>query len=63
MDKEGTETSMSDISETEKDLLMVEIKLQLMESSLKSLNKIIEECQSSVDDLERLVNKLNDKDY
>lgn len=54
---------MSDISETEKDLLMVEIKLQLMESSLKSLNKIIEECQSSVDDLERLVNKLNDKDY
>jgi hypothetical protein len=46
---------MSDISETDAALLMLELKLQVMEIGLRSLNKIIEECVKSVDDIEQFV--------
>lgn len=53
---------MSDISKEEADLLMLELKLQVMEIGLKSLNKIIEECAQTVDDLEKAVKELYGSD-
>jgi hypothetical protein len=53
---------MKDISKDEADLLMLELKLQVMEIGLKSLSKIIEECAQSVDDLENAVKELYGSD-
>jgi hypothetical protein len=49
---------MSDISEREAALLMVEMRLQLLEIGLNSLNNIIDECAKSVDDMEKAVKEI-----
>ena len=49
---------MSDISETDAALLMLELKLQVMEIGLKSLNSIIEECAAAVADIEKTVGEI-----
>jgi hypothetical protein len=43
---------MNDITEEEAALLMIELKMQVLEIGLRSLSKIIDECQASVDALE-----------
>ena len=49
---------MKDISEREEALLMIELKLQLLEIGLNSLNKVIEDCTASVDALEQAVKEI-----
>lgn len=46
---------MSDITEAEAALLMLEMKLQIMEIGLRSLNSIIEECATALADVEKSV--------
>lgn len=53
---------MSDITEEEAAILMVEMKLQIMEISLKSLSTIIEQCAQSVADLEKTIGELYGSD-
>lgn len=49
---------MKDISEREEALLMIELKLQLLEIGLKSLNKVLDECATTVDALEQTVKEI-----
>jgi uncharacterized coiled-coil protein SlyX len=49
---------MKDITEREAALLMVEMRLQLLEIGLNSLNKIIDECAESVDQMEKAVKEI-----
>lgn len=49
---------MKDISEREEALLMLELKLQLLEIGLSSLNKVIEDCTATVDALEETVKEI-----
>jgi hypothetical protein len=49
---------MKDISETEEALLLLELKLQVMEIGLRSLDKIISECAKSLDDAEKAVKEI-----
>jgi hypothetical protein len=53
---------VKDISETEQILLMLEMKLQVMEIGLRSLNKIIDECARSLDDVESAVKEIYGSD-
>lgn len=53
---------MSDITEREEALLMIELKLQLLEIGLKSLNTVIEECAKTVDALEQTVKEIYGSD-
>ncbi len=53
---------MSDITEAEAALLMLELKLQVMEIGLKSLNSIIEECAVAVADIEKTVGEIYGSD-
>lgn len=53
---------MSDITEREEALLMVELKLQMLEIGLKSLNSIIDDCVKTVDDLENKVKEIYGSD-
>jgi prefoldin subunit 5 len=46
---------MKDISEKEAALLMIEMKLQLLEVGLSALNKIIDECAQTVDQMEKAI--------
>ena len=49
---------MSDITERDEALLMIELKLQLLEIGLKSLNKVLEDCTATVDALEEAVKEI-----
>jgi hypothetical protein len=51
--------TMKDITEEEAALLMLELKMQVLEIGLKSLSKIIDECQASVDNLELAIKAYN----
>ncbi len=53
---------MNDITEEEAALLMLELKLQVMEIGLRSLNTIIEECAKSVADIEKTIEELYGSD-
>jgi hypothetical protein len=50
---------MNDITDQEAALLMLELKMQVLEIGLKSLSKIIDECQASVDNLELAIKAYN----
>lgn len=49
---------MSDITEREEALLMIELKLQLLEIGLKSLSDVLEACTATVDALEQTVKEI-----
>jgi len=53
---------MSDITEAEAALLMLEMKLQIMEIGLKTINSIIEECVASLADVEKSVEAIYGSD-
>ena len=49
---------MSDITQREETLLMIELKLQLLEIGLKSLSDVLEACTATVDALEQTVKEI-----
>lgn len=53
---------MKDISERDEALLMLEMKLQIMEIGLKTLNEIINECAKSLDNVEAAVKEIYGSD-
>ena len=53
---------MNNLTETEAAYLMLEMKLQVMEIGLKSLNTILDECAKSLDDVEKAVKEIYGSD-